>query len=275
MKNNKFWTGERLETHIFSENMSEHLHRYAFAMQFIEKKTVLDIACGEGYGSNLLAGKAEKVYAVDIDANTIEKASIKYNCKNLEFKTGTTDSIPLPNNSIDIVISFETIEHHNKHDLMLLEIKRVLKTNGILIISSPDKKYYSDETGHVNEFHIKELYKGEFQALINNFFKYSTMYKQKYLSGSILLPEEDVNGFNFYSGYYENLTIDTNLNPIYNLAVASNQIFDKPKASFFFNENVLESTRTEVLESLKSTYTWKTGEFVIRPFRFLRKFFRK
>ncbi|WP_051666593.1 bifunctional 2-polyprenyl-6-hydroxyphenol methylase/3-demethylubiquinol 3-O-methyltransferase UbiG [Pedobacter sp. R20-19] len=275
MKNNKFWTGERLETHIYSENMSEHLHRYAFAMQFIENKVILDIACGEGYGSNLMAKKAKKVYGVDIDYKTIEKAYIKYNYQNLEFQVGATDSIPIPSNSIDIVISFETIEHHDKHEQMLSEIKRVLKTNGILIISSPDKKYYSEETGHNNEFHIKELYKDEFKLLVNSFFKYTTFYNQKYISGSILLPEVNGNGFNFYSGYYDNLNVDISINPIYNLAIASDQVFAEPKPSFFYNENVLESTRREVSESLKNTYTWKAGEFIIRPFRFFKNLFRK
>lgn len=69
----KDWTGERLETFVFNETTIEHLHRYAIAMEFCSGKTVLDIACGEGYGSNLLSAKATHVTGMDADAITIEK----------------------------------------------------------------------------------------------------------------------------------------------------------------------------------------------------------
>jgi protein-L-isoaspartate O-methyltransferase len=57
------WTGERLEPHITNETMLEHLHRYAVAVELVNGRTVLDIACGEGYGTSLLSAKAEKITA--------------------------------------------------------------------------------------------------------------------------------------------------------------------------------------------------------------------
>ncbi len=135
----KKWTGERLETFVLNETTVEHLHRYGIVMPFIEDKTVLDIACGEGYGSKLLSSKALKVIGVDIDLETIEKASKKYGSSNLTFIQGSADKIPVKDGSIDTVVSFETIEHHDKHNEMMNEIKRVLKPGGILIISSPEK----------------------------------------------------------------------------------------------------------------------------------------
>ena len=81
-RKNKEWTKERLETFITNGAMLEHLHRYAMLSEIVKGKTVLDIACGEGYGSNILSKNANKVIAIDIDAATIKKASIKYKKEN-------------------------------------------------------------------------------------------------------------------------------------------------------------------------------------------------
>src|SRR4051812_21778603 len=148
------WSGERLETFILDESTIEHLHRYALAKEYVKKKTVLDIACGEGYGSNLLAEEADLVHGVDIDEETIRRASAKYVRKNLSFKAGNACSIPFPDNHFDVVVSFETIEHVHDHYSMVTELKRVLKEDGILIISSPDRKNYSDANAYKNPFHV-------------------------------------------------------------------------------------------------------------------------
>ena len=78
MARKQSWTGERLETTITSEVMLEHLHRYAFAIEISKNKKVLDIACGEGYGSNLMSKSAAEVTGIDIDETTINNASKKY-----------------------------------------------------------------------------------------------------------------------------------------------------------------------------------------------------
>jgi len=85
------WTGERylpfVDTKILGAEIHyEHLHRYYFASKFVEGKRVLDLACGEGYGSYILSKSAEHVVGVDIDELTIKHASCKYIRDNLEFK---------------------------------------------------------------------------------------------------------------------------------------------------------------------------------------------
>ena len=107
-----------------------------------EGKRVLDIACGEGYGANLLAFVASKVIGVDLDAGTIAHAKAKYRRRNLHFVQGSCTEIPCEDHSIDLVASFETIEHISEHDAFLSEIKRVLAPGGILVISSPHKAEY-------------------------------------------------------------------------------------------------------------------------------------
>ena len=85
--------------------------------------------------------------------------------------------------------SFETIEHHDQHEQMLLEIKRVLRPGGILAISSPDKYEYSVAPNHTNPYHVKELYRHEFEELIARHFHRFAVYGQRVLYGSAMLLE--------------------------------------------------------------------------------------
>jgi len=174
----KKWTGERLETFVYNEAMIEHLHRYAIAMEYVKSKTVLDIACGEGYGSNLLAKDARDVTGVDIDSKTVSDASKKYQKHNLKFVQGKVEEMPVADNSFDVVVSFETLEHSNDHEKIFGEIKRVLKPGGLLIISTPEKKNYSDQPGGQNPYHLQEVYKHEFIELVKRHFSYHYCFHQ-------------------------------------------------------------------------------------------------
>ena len=79
--------------------------------------------------------------------------------KNLEFRIGSCVEIPYPDQFFDLIVSFETIEHHNQHEEMMAEFKRVLRPNGQIIISSPEKYEYSVTPNVTNSFHVKELYR--------------------------------------------------------------------------------------------------------------------
>src|SRR5438046_4599704 len=133
------FTGERFVPSEIGPIKYEHVHRYAVALNFALGKSVLDIASGEGYGAALLAQVAQSVTGVDIDPESVNYSKHRYYLPNLTFLVGSCDSIPLPDAAVDIVTSFETIEHHDQHENMMLEIKRVLKPNGYLIISSPNR----------------------------------------------------------------------------------------------------------------------------------------
>ena len=139
------FTGERLVTAIASDIMMEHLHRYGLAIDRCDDKVVLDIASGEGCGSSLLAGRALRVYGVDISSEAVEHASKKFQTPNLEFLQGRADAIPVADHEIELAVSFKTLEHHDLHDEMMRELRRVLKADGLLIISTPDECYYSEE----------------------------------------------------------------------------------------------------------------------------------
>lgn len=181
-------TGERFIPGMPGTIEVEHMHRYALAIPLAKGKCVLDVASGEGYGSHLLAASAESVIGVDISLEAIEHAKLRYSAGNLEYRQGSCTALPLVDNSVDLVVSFETIEHHDQHQEMLDEIARVLRPNGLLLISSPNKKTYSDIPGTNNQFHVKELYLNEFMSLLNQNFSHIAVYGQRAAMSSVIVP---------------------------------------------------------------------------------------
>jgi ubiquinone/menaquinone biosynthesis C-methylase UbiE len=178
----------------------EHRHRYLLAAELTIDKEVLDIASGEGYGSAMIAKRARRVTGVDISPAAVEHAQRRYQRDNLRFVSGSCAAIPLPDCAVDVVISFETIEHHAEHEQMLREIRRVLRPGGLLVISSPDKAEYSDKPGYRNPFHIKELYKEEFRALLAAHFRHVTLMGQRVMRGSVLTEEQETELLRRYGG---------------------------------------------------------------------------
>ena len=188
------FTGERFTPECEREIWYEHYHRYAFSKRLVANKRVLDVASGEGYGSHILAQYAHSVIGIDIDKTSVDHAKAKYQNDNLQFIQSSCLKIPLDSASIDVVVSFETLEHLAEQQEMLAEINRVLKPEGLLIISTPDKSHYSDATGFTNEFHVKELYQHEFKSLLDNHWPEQSWYAQSLSFNSIMQkinPEKD------------------------------------------------------------------------------------
>jgi len=86
-----------------------------------------------------------------------------------------------PDASFDLVVSFETLEHVAAQEALVAGFARVLSADGVLVISSPDKRTYSDATGFHNEFHVRELYRDELLALLQAHFPHVRLYGQKLL----------------------------------------------------------------------------------------------
>ena len=180
------FTGERFTPECVREMAYEHWHRYAFAAALVADKVVLDAACGEGYGSQLLSYSARRVIGIDIDQGAVEHATSRYGSECLSFEHASCLNLPLEEGSVDVVVSFETLEHLAEHDELMAEFRRVLRPDGFLLISSPDRKTYSDETGHQNPFHVRELYRDEFEALLARHFPACRLFGQKLLFVSTL-----------------------------------------------------------------------------------------
>jgi ubiquinone/menaquinone biosynthesis C-methylase UbiE len=264
-KMKKKWSGERLETFIYGDIAVEHLHRYSIASKFVKDKFIVDIASGEGYGSYLLSKVSNKVIGIDIDESSVVNANKKYKKDNLKYLVGSADKIPIESNSIDVVVSFETIEHHDKHEEMLLEIKRILKDDGILIMSSPDKKYYTDIPNKKNPFHVKELYLNEFEALIKNHFKYVDVYFQKSLNNnSIIGSISSFEECDVYSGDYE-ILIEKELLPLYNIALASDSEIKGVNFSIYDGEIISNRIVENLLTHVRSSKSYILGSILLFP----------
>ena len=188
------FTGERFipEAGLDTDIEIEHLQRYYSVCKLIEGKTVLDAASGSGYGTSILAEYASRVFGLEISEEAVSFSNKKYSKKNLTYTQGSIDQLPFANNSLDVVVSFETIEHVEEElqNSFIKEIKRTLKPNGILLMSSPDKHVYSDLRGYKNEFHIKEFYRDEFVDFLSPYFKHIRLYDQFAELSYLLLGEQ-------------------------------------------------------------------------------------
>lgn len=254
------FTGERFVPEVRGNIEIEHLHRYLQAGAIARNKVVLDIASGEGYGSAMLAEHALHVTGVDISAEAVQHAQERYRRANLEYRVGSCAAIPLADASVDLVVSFETIEHHDQHQEMMQEIRRVLRADGILLISSPDKLYYSDLPGSHNAFHVKELYHDEFRQLLENYFSHIAFYGQKVLFGSGIFPQGQSARMEMHWQQDDRLQSAAGMvKPVYAIALASNQDLPRLDASFF--EQAQEES--EMVSALKVAVEHRQRDIVL------------
>jgi GT2 family glycosyltransferase/ubiquinone/menaquinone biosynthesis C-methylase UbiE len=284
------FTGERYLPSQTGEIRQEHLHRYGWVLPLVQGKEVLDIASGEGYGAALLASTAKRVTGVDVDAHAVEHASAAYRgIANLRFVQGEAARIPLPDASVDIVVSFETIEHHDQHDAMMSELRRVLRADGCLVLSSPDKRTYTDLAGQRNEFHVKELYFEELDALLKRYFPAVRYFGQRLAVGSAIFPlEGDAETARIEVLADTGQTIERRaarlIDPLYIVALAAGSADALPQASgsvLFSESEDLYVRHREVARwaqsvdaenlSLKQSLSWR----ITRPLRFATRLARK
>ncbi len=181
------FTGERFTPECAGGIWYEHWHRYVLARSWVAGKTVLDAACGEGYGSAFLSQVAGQVTGVDLSATAIAHARNRYGAnRNLDYLEASATKLPLPDASMDVVVSFETIEHLQEQEAMLAEFRRVLRPDGFLILSAPNRLVYSDEKNYRNEHHVREHSRGELDALLSPVFPKSVWYAQRLQFNSVL-----------------------------------------------------------------------------------------
>ena len=184
------FTGERWTSAAHGQIEIEHLHRYILARDWCRGKDVLDIACGEGYGTALLAQVARHAVGVEIDRPTLSHAAAQYRRPNLRYVAGDACRLPMAAASVDIAVSFETLEHLGEQEAFLAEIRRVLRPGGILLISTPDRDVYSPLGSSPNVYHLRELSREEFAALLFRHFPHVAICPQRALVGSAILPPD-------------------------------------------------------------------------------------
>ncbi len=176
---------ERVSPHagMSDETLEHHIKRYEFALPYVTGKTVLSVACGNGYGEAMFAeAGAAHVYGYDVSQEAVDFARANYQADNLEFAVGDATKLPLADGSVDVVVSFETIEHIEDDRAYLRELRRILKPDGIALISTPNRakslrNYFASKPP--NPYHVREYLKDELERLLGDYFSEVTFYGQK------------------------------------------------------------------------------------------------
>jgi 2-polyprenyl-3-methyl-5-hydroxy-6-metoxy-1,4-benzoquinol methylase len=179
------FTGERvIPGKVTPDLYYEHISRYFFAKQLIKPHHhVIDLGCGAGYGTFELAHIADFIAGIDISYEAIEYAKERYTRPNLSFMQMDCSDLTFEHSKFDIAVSFEVIEHVPDVFLYMEQIKKVLKNDGAFIVSTPNKRMYTDPYDYSNPFHITEFYYNEFLQFLQAYFKHVTIFFQEYIQG--------------------------------------------------------------------------------------------
>lgn len=247
------FTGERVIPEVNKNDLvfAEHMCRYLFAGQFAKGMTVLDVACGSGYGSSYLVERgAKKVVGLDNSPEAIEYAKGTYGKTGVEFLIADAENLPFDSGTFDVVVSFETIEHLKNQEKCLQEIKRVLKEDGLAIISTPNILVFPKG----NIFHTKELSPEEFQELLSGYFKNMAMHFQHNVIASYIADrkgaEKKYDEFISQNLKLSGLNCDQHL---YLIAIAGNKELPHSilNASVLFNDKEIKVRDQEIKEKNK------------------------
>jgi len=169
--------GERIIPGNFNSKEEYFLYiRHFFAYEFINKKvskdnSVLEIGCGEGYGTSLVSTKVRNIVGLDVSKDIINHANEKYKSHNCFFELFDGYKIPFDNDSFDVVISCQVIEHVPNDINYLKEINRALKKGGFLILTTPNRvhRLYPWQKPW-NSFHLREYSRRDFGKVLESVF---------------------------------------------------------------------------------------------------------
>jgi len=158
-------TGERTLPGIPEENywFQRHVVAYRMVASMVAGREVLDAGVGEGYGAAMLAKSAASVVGIDIEPDVIEHAAAAY--PSVRFQTGDLLALPFPDASFDAVVSLQVIEHLQRPREFVSECARVLRPNGVLVLSTPNRLTFSP-TGIRNPFHTVEFAPPELRSVL-------------------------------------------------------------------------------------------------------------
>lgn len=167
--------GESVEERISPDNymFGRHFFAYEIAKTYIPGESiVLEAGSGDGYGSTYLSLSCKHVIGIDIDFEPLEQARQKYDSRKLSFAQASVLELPVADKSVDVVCSMQVIEHLDTPETYLGELRRVVKDNGTVIITTP----YRESTGWrfdqiPSPFHVIEYTKTELEPLLETFFR--------------------------------------------------------------------------------------------------------
>lgn len=156
----------------------KHLFAYEHAKSVLTNSMrVLEVGCGEGYGTSVLSQGPQDVTGIDIDQQTIDAANQTYGSDNCRFRLFDGEIIPFSNNEFDVIVSFQVIEHVPDDKQFLSEIWRVLKPGGKFYVATPNREYrLKPGQKPWNIFHLREYSADQFARLVSLIFHNYKLY---------------------------------------------------------------------------------------------------
>lgn len=150
----------------------EHLARYQFAKKFVRPGIMtLDFACGTGFGLRLLCASGARVVGADIDAGATRRAAETVGSNNAVVLRGDARRMPFASRVFGLITSFETIEHLEDRTAFVAELRRVLASDGVCLISTPNALYSRPVDGKPrNPFHVHEYEPAELETELRHTF---------------------------------------------------------------------------------------------------------
>lgn len=145
----------------------QSLAAYRWACNVAEGRRVLDVGCGEGYGTRELARHARFVIGLDADATVLQAARRRYVAANLRWICGEADALPFRDGSIDLLCCFQVLEHFEQPEHFLREAHRVLTTRGHLLLTTPNRAAI---LSGLNPHHVREYDPESLQNLLHSVF---------------------------------------------------------------------------------------------------------
>lgn len=155
-----------------------HAKRYTFAAQFCEGRRVADLGAGAGYGSAILGRGADLVVGLDLSPAAVRYAGRVYPARNVARLAGDVRQIPLRAGAFDVAVCFEVIEHIREHAAFLAEVRRILRPDGIFVVSTPNREIYGLPVNE-NRYHVGMLDLWEFEALLAGCFAEVRLFGQE------------------------------------------------------------------------------------------------
>ncbi len=191
------FTGERvIPGQIEPDLWNEHVARYALAATLARGRRVLDAGCGAGYGTARLAQAARLAVGLDSSAETLAYARRHYSAPNLFFVQGDCLALPFPDKHFDLLVAFEVIEHLSDGEAFLRQMRRLMRPRGLLLLSSPNRRFYSEERGYRNPHHVREFDAAELEAALIPHFPHCRMLAQNHVEAlSFADPAQAAAGF--------------------------------------------------------------------------------
>lgn len=182
------FTGERvIPGQTDPDLLNEHIARYRFAEALVGGRTVLDAGCGVGYGAEILSRKAAQVYAIDLAAEAVSAGARAY--ADVRFVQGSCAGLPFRDASLDVVVAFEVIEHLEDWRGLLGEARRVLRPDGQLLVSTPNRLYYGETRAEPNPYHVYEFDYAEFRSELEAVFPHTTIFLENHTNAIAFTPQ--------------------------------------------------------------------------------------